>query len=108
MALSLTRRFALTRRSVLTGRSVLAGWFLPNRRGAPTGRLAVALLVWLAAVPGTAASPAGGASGASDGPVPAAGDPLPALERAARPLRSVDPSGPSRICAPSAGRSATP
>ncbi|GCB51561.1 erythromycin esterase family protein [Streptomyces sp. NL15-2K] len=58
-------------------------------------RLAVALLVWFAVVPGVVAvSPAGGGSGASGGPVPTADDPLPAFEKAARPLRTADPSGP--------------
>ncbi|GAA2264596.1 hypothetical protein GCM10010415_30770 [Streptomyces atrovirens] len=58
-------------------------------------RLAVALLVWLTVVPGTVAlSPAGGGSAVSGGPVPAGDDPLPALEKAARPLRTVEPSGP--------------
>ncbi|GAA1426783.1 hypothetical protein GCM10009601_36570 [Streptomyces thermospinosisporus] len=69
MAPSLTRRFTLAK------------------------RLLTALLVWLVVVPGTAAvAPAGGDSGAQDGP--AAEDPLPGLERIARPLRGVDPTGP--------------
>lgn len=61
-------------------------------------RLAAALLVWLAAVPGTAAAlPAGGGAGASEGSSPSttADDPLPALEKAARPLRTTGPTGPS-------------
>ncbi|MGC9499987.1 erythromycin esterase family protein [Streptomyces sp. WG7] len=57
-------------------------------------RLAVALLVWLAVVPGTvAAVPAGGGPGASDGSPTPTGDPLQALEEAARPLRTTEPSG---------------
>ncbi|MFE7814297.1 erythromycin esterase family protein [Streptomyces sp. NPDC057433] len=60
-----------------------------------TGRFAVALLVWFVVVPGVVAvAPAGGGPGASGGSVPASGDPLPAFEEAARPLRAVDPSGP--------------
>ncbi|MFJ8545125.1 erythromycin esterase family protein [Streptomyces sp. NPDC093586] len=60
-----------------------------------TRRLAVALLVWLAIAPGAVAvSPAGGGPGVSGGPVPTADDPLPAFEKAARPLRTTDPSGP--------------
>ncbi|MCT7351743.1 erythromycin esterase family protein [Streptomyces sp. 15-116A] len=60
-----------------------------------TRRLAVAVLVWLAVVPGTiAVSSAGGGSRVSGGPVPATDDPVAALERAARPLRTVEPSGP--------------
>ncbi len=59
-------------------------------------RLAVALLVGFVVVPGvSAASPAGGRSGTwRGGPVPAAGDPLPALEQAARSLRTVEATGP--------------
>ncbi|MGW4759708.1 erythromycin esterase family protein [Streptomyces chartreusis] len=59
-----------------------------------TRRLAAALLVWLAVVPGTvAASPADRGARASSGRVLAADDPLPALEKAARPLRTTEPSG---------------
>ncbi|MFI5572486.1 erythromycin esterase family protein [Streptomyces sp. NPDC051740] len=59
-----------------------------------TRRLAAALLVWLTAVPGTAAAaPAGGDTGAADGPLTTVGDALPALEEAARPLRTTEPSG---------------
>ncbi|MGC0377075.1 erythromycin esterase family protein [Streptomyces sp. SAI-229] len=61
-----------------------------------TRRLAAALLAWLAVAPGTAvaAAPAGGDPGASDGPFTAAGDVRSPLEEAARPLRTVEPSGP--------------
>ncbi|MFE2277998.1 erythromycin esterase family protein [Streptomyces sp. NPDC059454] len=58
-------------------------------------RLAAVLLVWLAVVPGTAvAVPAGGDTGASDGPSTTAGDALSPLTEAARPLRTTEPSGP--------------
>ncbi|MFH8974309.1 erythromycin esterase family protein [Streptomyces sp. NPDC017890] len=60
-----------------------------------TRRLAVALLVCLAVVPGTvAAVPVGGGSGTSGEPPTSTGDPLTALEEAARPLRTTEPSGP--------------
>ncbi|MFF8103259.1 erythromycin esterase family protein, partial [Streptomyces sp. NPDC016640] len=60
-----------------------------------TRRLAAALLVWLTAVPGTAAAvPAGGDTGAGDGPLTSVGDALSALEEAARPLRTTEASGP--------------
>ncbi|MGB9993868.1 erythromycin esterase family protein [Streptomyces pseudogriseolus] len=56
-------------------------------------RLAVALLVWVTALPGTAAAvPAGGDTGASDAPD---GELVRDLERIARPLRTTGPSGPS-------------
>ncbi|GHH95682.1 erythromycin esterase family protein [Streptomyces capillispiralis] len=61
-----------------------------------TRRLAAALLVWLAVVPGTAAaSPAGGGPDTPDGPLTTADHVLPALERAARPLRTAEPTGPA-------------
>ncbi|GAA3502711.1 hypothetical protein GCM10019016_098200 [Streptomyces prasinosporus] len=60
-----------------------------------TRRLAAALLVWLVVVPGTvAAVPAGGGPGTSDGTPTAADDVLSALEEAARPLGTTEPSGP--------------
>ncbi|MDT0397387.1 MULTISPECIES: erythromycin esterase family protein [Streptomyces] len=60
-----------------------------------TRRLAAALLVWFTVIPGTAAAaPAGGDTGtASDGPVPAAAGVPAALEEAAHPLRTVEPTG---------------
>ncbi|MEW2185353.1 erythromycin esterase family protein [Streptomyces cellulosae] len=58
-------------------------------------RLAVALLVWVTAIPGTAAAlPAGGDTGASDG-APADAEVLRDLERIARPLRTTGSSGPT-------------
>ncbi|MFD5776630.1 erythromycin esterase family protein [Streptomyces fungicidicus] len=63
-------------------------------------RPAAALLVWTALMCGTvAAVPAGGDPGASDRSPTAAGDALPspappALEKAARPLRTIEPTGP--------------
>lgn len=65
-------------------------------------RLAAALLVWLAVLTGTApssspaaaASPAGGGPGTSEEPSTTGDDPLPALEKAARPLRTTEPAGP--------------
>ncbi|MFB9347784.1 erythromycin esterase family protein [Streptomyces heliomycini] len=58
-------------------------------------RPAAALLVWLAVVSGTAAAaPAGGDPGVAKRPPTAAGDVLSPLAEAARPLRTVEPSGP--------------
>ncbi|MFF8103627.1 erythromycin esterase family protein, partial [Streptomyces sp. NPDC016640] len=60
-----------------------------------TRRLAAALLLWLAVAPATAsASPAGGGPGGPGGTVTSAEDVLPALEEAARPLRTTEASGP--------------
>lgn len=74
-----------------------------------TRRLAAALLVWLALVPGpAAASPAGGGPSTSDGPLTADTDPPPALRTAARPLHPTEPSGPLEALPPSGRRSATP
>ncbi|MEU5224860.1 erythromycin esterase family protein [Streptomyces toyocaensis] len=57
-------------------------------------RFAAALLVWLAVLTATAASsPAGGGPGTPEGPSTTADDPLPALEKAARPLRTTEPTG---------------
>ncbi|MGA5707789.1 hypothetical protein ACPCK8_15115 [Streptomyces cellulosae] len=71
-------------------------------------RLAVALLVWVTAIPGTAAAlPAGGDTGASDG-APADAEVLRDLERIARPLRTTGSSGPIGDLRPFGAASGTP
>ncbi|WP_320775847.1 erythromycin esterase family protein [Streptomyces sp. CRN 30] len=58
-------------------------------------RLAVALFLWLAVIPGLlAVSPAGGGPATPGGAAAAGDDPLPAFDSAARPLRTVEPTGP--------------
>ncbi|MFI0501395.1 erythromycin esterase family protein [Streptomyces albogriseolus] len=59
-------------------------------------RLAVALLVWVTALPGTAAAvPAGGDAGASDAVPASDAEVLRDLERIARPLRTTGSTGPT-------------